>query len=123
MSTTCACPTQHWGDYSPAWRGLDEKRISRITLRLPEPLRLHLERTAHQWDVSMSEVIVHSLNNLDMGQAASSQTWSDTIGAAKCALDMLECDFENLTHLQRMWVLRRIHNVQGLLIGGNHEQA
>ena len=125
MATALQHPPQERPQIAAMGGGsLTEKRISRVTLRLSDTLRSRLEFSAHQLGSSMSNVIVHTLNDsLEASQEVDGRTWSDTIRAARRALDLLEGDFDGLTHLQRMWVLRRIHNVQGLLIGGNHEQA
>jgi hypothetical protein len=101
-----------------ALRGaMAEKRISRITVRLSDTLRASLEHSAKAASTTLSDYAVHILAAGPECQAMSGRTVSDVVKAAIRALDMLERDFEGLTHYQRMWVLRRIHAVEGLLLG------
>ena len=97
--------------------GLAEKRISRITFRCSDTLRASLEQSAKAASTTLSDYAVHILAAGPECQAVSGRTVSDVVKAAIRALDLMERDFDGMTHYQRMWVLRRIHAVEGLLLG------
>lgn len=101
---------------------INEKRISRITLRLSDTLRESIQRWADQAGTTMSS---HVVNLLAMGgemQAEDGQTWSDKISALKRALDLAESD-DHLTAAQKLYVIGRLTSVQQMILAGKRRNG
>jgi hypothetical protein len=106
----------------PASDVLSEKRIARITVRLSDTLKNRLEEEAESNGTTLGNHVNHRLAMPADLQELCGRTLAD-IRAAKQCLMLLERDGARMTMQQRLWVLKHLHRVQGMVLAGKGRKA
>ena len=98
---------------------LAEKRIDRMTVRLPDTLKRELELSARTSGTTLSDYVVHIAAERSNGQAVACRTLSDEAASLATMLEAAHGDFSDATSLQRLWLIRKMAKVTMMLAGGD----
>jgi len=103
---------------------IKEKRICRITLRLGDTLRKKIEHSASIAGTSISDYVIHLAAMENIVQEEAGQTLSDKeIPKLRSALNLVEAETEQLTALQKLFVIARLTRVQQMVLAGGRRRS